>query len=127
MQNYLDATREQFMAFLQLPVDKPLHMLNLLKFKDQVEEAGISGKEQYEIYIKAATPHIEKAGAKVIYYGIPQFTLIGPEEETLWDELLIVEYANKEVFVNMVTAKDYPADLRKMALADSRLVFCVAK
>lgn len=124
MSNYLDGTKEQFQAFMALPFDKPLRMLNLLKFKDTVAENGRTGYEQYEVYMKAATPFLQQAKAKIIYSGIPRFTFIGPAGALEWDKVIIVEYATKEAFINMVMRPDYPTALRRMALADSRLILC---
>lgn len=125
MEKYLNATREQFKALVAMPVDSPLQMLNLLKFKEKVEETGLTGAEQYKQYMKAAHPYLQKANAKVLYTGNAKAMLIGPESLE-WDKVLIVEYAKKEDFLNMVTDKDYPAYLREMALADSRLIFCTS-
>lgn len=126
VQTYLNTTHEQFKVFAQLPIDKPLHMLNLLKFKKKVEETGMTGEEQYKIYMKAAAPFFQDTNAKITFYGIPQFMLIGPNELE-WNKILIVEYATKADFINMITNKDYPSHLRTLALADSRLIFCEAK
>lgn len=121
---YLDMSPEQFKAFVALPIDGPLLMLNLLKFKERVEEAEMSGAKMYKEYMKAANPFFIKSKAIIRFLGKPNFTLIGPSEEELWDKILIVEYAKKEDFLNMVTTKGYPADIRQKALVDSRLIFC---
>lgn len=123
MEKYLDLTKEQFKSFMELPIDTPLQMLNLLKFKDQVPETGRTGPQQYNAYMAATTPFFAKANAKILFFGKPQFTLIGPTE-TEWDEVLIVEYATKNDFVNMITSEGYPAKMRRLAIEDSRLVFC---
>lgn len=126
MQTYLDLTKEQFKDFIALPNDLPLQMLNLLKFKAQVEETGLTGKEQYKVYMKAAFPFFEKSNAKIIFNGNPKFTLIGPVDQLEWDKILIIEYATKKDFITMITSEGYPAHLRTKALADSRLIFCTA-
>jgi len=51
--------------------------------------------------------------------------LIGPQELE-WDKILIVEYAKKSDFINMITTEGYPAEMRKSAIEDSRLIFCEA-
>lgn len=124
MDKYLDLTKEQFKAFMEYPTGEKLQMLNLLKFKDKVEATGKSGAEQYKAYLKAAAPFTTKANAKIVFYGAPKFNLIGPQDELEWDKILIVEYATKNEFINMISNKEYPAALRKMALLDSRLIFC---
>lgn len=124
MEKYLDATREQFMEFMQIPTDQPLQMLNLLKFKKKVEGTDLTGEQQYNAYMKVATPFIENTNAKILFYGKANYALIGPKGELEWDKVIIVEYATKQDFVNMVTQKDYPAAMRIAALEDSRLIFC---
>ena len=102
MDKYLDLTKEQFKAFMALPIDTPLQMLNLLKFKDKVEGTDISGRDQYKKYMTATQPFFEKSNAKVLFYGNAKFTLIGPQELE-WDKVLIVEYPTKNDFINLVS------------------------
>lgn len=125
MEKFLDLTKEQFKAFAALPIDAPLQMLNLLKFKEKVEGSDISGAERYKEYMKATVPFFAKSKAKVNFYGDAKFTLIGPQELE-WDKVLIVEYANKSDFINMITTEGYPSEMRKSAIEDSRLIFCEA-
>jgi len=99
-------------------------MLNLLKFKDKVEGTDLTGKEQYDLYMKAAAPFLKNAKAKVLFYGQAHFSIIGPADLE-WDKVIIVEYETNEAFINMATQKDYPDHLRTAALADSRLILCL--
>jgi len=89
---HTEINQEQFKAFAQLPKDTPVVMLNLLKFKDTIVESGISGAEGYKVYMKAALPFFQKANAEVVYMGKPKGTLIGPADEALWDEILLIKY-----------------------------------
>ncbi len=50
--------------------------------------------------------------------------IIGPDDEALWDEILIVRYANKNEFFKLMQFKEYPVALRASALSDSRILFC---
>ncbi|MFK8103521.1 MAG: DUF1330 domain-containing protein [Saprospiraceae bacterium] len=121
---YLDFNQDQFIAFSKLPVDTPLQMLNLLRFRKDLTETGLTGVQQYDLYMKAALPFFKASGAKVLFYGSAQMTLIGPTDQLEWDKVLIVAYATKDSFLQMITHKDYPAALRRQALTDSRLIFC---
>ena len=123
IQSYLDASREQFDAFMALPINGPLKMVNLLKFKHYVEETGKSGEKTYQDYLKATTPFFAQVNGKISFMAKAEFSLIGPEEKE-WDMVLIAEYVSKADFVKMVTMEGYPSHLRKQALADSRLIFC---
>ena len=117
MPAYIDPNTDQFKAFAKSSISGKVTMLNLLKFKKE------SGEQQYQKYMAAATPFFEQANAKVVFYGKPIFSFIGPTDLE-WDKVLIVEYANKADFLNMITAEGYPAAMRTEALEDSRLIVC---
>jgi hypothetical protein len=106
------------------PDGQPIFMLNYLNYKETVTPSGKTGKETYTDYLKAAVPFFNTLDAEIIFRGSPLATIIGPSEESLWDEVLIVRYANKNEFMKLMAMKDYPRDLRSLALSDSRLIFC---
>jgi uncharacterized protein (DUF1330 family) len=120
---FLNGTKEQFQQLMALQAEGPLKMLNLLKFKSVVDKSGKSGAEHYKDYLKAAEPFFVKANARILFYGRAKLTLIGPKDLE-WDNILIVEYATKEDFLNMVTNPDYPSHIRQEALEDARLIYC---
>lgn len=124
MKTYVDVNSEQLKAFAQLPKDTPVMMLNLLKFKAHVPETGLTGAETYKNYMRAGTPFFERTNAEVLYLGKPQTMLIGPEDEKLWDKIILVKYNTISDFLGMVQADGYPLDLRAQALEDSRLIHC---
>ena len=106
------------------PDNEPVFMLNYLNYKDVVEETGKSGLETYVDYMKAAMPFFKHIDADIFFKGKPIGTILGPSEEPLWDEVLIVKYASKNEFFKLMQMKDYPRELRASALSDSRLIFC---
>lgn len=124
---YLEINREQFKAFTKLPMDTSVVMLNLLNFKELVPETGLTGEASYREYMRQATPFFAKAGAEVLFFGKPQTMLIGPEDEGLWDKVLLVRYHTVAGFLGMVKAEGYPTHLRMQALNDSRLIHCSEK
>lgn len=122
--SFLEINKEQFQKFMELPMDTPVVMLNLLKFKESVPETGLTGELSYKEYMKQATPFFAKANAQILFMGKPQTMLIGPEDESLWDKVLLVKYNTIGGFLGMVQAAGYPSHLRKQALEDSRLIHC---
>ena len=108
----------------EFPEEQPVFMLNYLNYKKIVSETGKTGKETYADYLKAAVPFFNILDAKIIFKGSPLATIIGPSDESLWDEVLIVRYANKNEFMKLMAMKDYPRALRSLALSDSRLILC---
>ncbi len=102
--------------------DVSIFMFNYLKYKKEVVETGLTGQETYRNYLIKATPFIEKIKAEVLFKGKPQAMILGPLDEELWDEVLIVKYNNKNEFFKLMSMPDYPFDLRASALKDSRLI-----
>jgi len=106
------------------PENQSVCMLNYLNYKEVVLETRKTGKETYIDYMKAAMPFFEHIDAEIIFKGTPIGTIIGPTNEPLWDEVLIVKYASKNEFFKLMQMKEYPRELRASALSDSRLIFC---
>ena len=123
-ESFLEINQEQFKAFVKLPKDTPVVMMNLLKFKDTVPETGLSGESSYKEYMRQAAPFFAKANAEVLFLGKPQTMLIGPKDEDLWDKILLIKYNTIAGFLGMVKAEGYPSHLRAQALNDSRLIHC---
>jgi uncharacterized protein (DUF1330 family) len=92
--------------------------------KERVSASGKSGKETYKEYMKAALPFFQKINAAFIFKGKPVIAILGALEEKLWDEVLIVKYANKKEFFKLMEFKDDPRALRASVVSDSRLIFC---
>lgn len=133
MTGSVDPTREVMAAFRDLPADRPIAMINLVRFRgtaaypaDHPEHAaGHSGAEAYAAYGRAAAAPFERSGGRQVWLGRPELTLIGPADET-WDIAFIVEYANSAAFVTMLRDPEYQAAVvhRQAAVADSRLIRC---
>lgn len=124
MKTYTGITEKQLNDFLKLPIEGSFQMINLLKFKDIIEEQGITGEEGYAEYMKAALPFFKATNAEIVYNGKPIYGLIGPEDTMEWDKILIVQYESKEEFMGMISHKAYPVEMRTRSLLDSRLILC---
>ena len=101
MGSSLKPTPEQFAALAARPVDAPVVMVNLLKFKTP------GGLESYQRYGRDVAPHLERVGATVRYAGSAPAVVIGDGERPWWDAILIVEYPTPQAFIDMVTSLDY--------------------
>lgn len=124
---YIEVERDQFKTFAALPIDTPLYMYNLLKYKKTVANSDLTGEAAYRDYMKAATPFFQQSNAKILFFGSPEFTLIGDPDDDYWDDILLVYYESKDDFIGMITAEGYPAAMRETALEDSRLIYCKSK
>ncbi|MFP2994901.1 hypothetical protein ABN763_03275 [Spongiivirga sp. MCCC 1A20706] len=122
--SYLDPSTDAIQQLMALPDNQPLHMLNYLKYNDMVGDSGKTGKALYKEYMEKAMPFFAKVKAKIVFKAKPSIMIIGPVEEDLWDEVLVVSYGSKKDFLAMVSMEGYPSHIRKKALKDSKLIFC---
>lgn len=128
---YIDPSRANFEAFKDLPRDEPIHMLNLLQYRDVAEypdghghaEKGWSGRRAYEEYGKTSGPIFQRVGGKIVWRGVFQTVVTGPEA-MLWHDGFVAEYPNSGAFFEMIKDPEYQKAVvnRTAALKDSRLV-----
>lgn len=116
-----------------LPADKPVTMLNLLRFNEHSrypagsDAAPCSGREAYRRYSRVALGKLEAVGARPVWMAEAFASVIAPEDEQ-WDEVLLVQYPSGAAFMQMLGMPDYQAATihRTAALADSRLIATLA-
>lgn len=131
MTGYIDPTRDQFGAMMKLPEQSPLHMLNMLRFRDKAayEEGhdyaakGLTGAEAYTVYGEQSGPIFTRVGGRIAYAWTPKLVVIGPEDE-VWDSVFVAEYPNAAAFGEMVKDPAYQKAVkhRQAAVATSRLI-----
>jgi uncharacterized protein (DUF1330 family) len=126
MTGYVDPTREDFRRFRDMQREGPVHMLNLLRFRDQAaydDGTVATGAEAYKAYARESGPVLERLGARQVWLGTPELTLIGPVEER-WDLAFIAEYPSVDAFVAMLRDPDYRQAVRhrQAAVEESRLI-----
>ena len=127
---FLAPSPSNLKAIAKANPDKPVHMLNFLKFKERAEYAadhehadnGWNGQRAYLQYSTEFAGPIARAEAKIVWQNTVHGTIIGPDGEQ-WDAIFVVEYPNVSAFQTMVSDPEYLAGApnRSAALADSRL------
>lgn len=89
-------------AMMRRAADGPLVMLNLLKFKPGGEQRYLDG------YASVAVPMIERLGGRIVYAG--RLAEKAHEDDAPeWDVLVLVEYPDRQAFINMVNDPEYRA------------------
>ena len=131
MTTYIDPTKDGFQAFKDLPRDEPIHMLNLLLYRDLAEYPdghehhgnGWSGRRAYEEYGKTSGPIFRRVGGSIVWRGSFQAMVTGPETRE-WHDGFVAQYPNSGAFFEMIKDPDYQLAVvnRTAALLDSRLV-----
>lgn len=111
VENKVTPNDEQMKGFLEGDADTPIHMVNLLKFKEKAEyedgrETDLTGAEAYAIYGAEVQAHLAKVGGKGIFSGQVSRLMLG-EVEDLWDMVAIATYPSKTAMLTMITDPDY--------------------
>lgn len=133
MQTFIDPSPGNFQAFKDLPRDEPIHMLNLLRYRDLAEypeghehrENGWSGRRAYEEYGKTSGPIFRRVGGEIVWRGAFQTMVTGPEpDDKLWHDGFVAQYPYAGAFFEMIKDADYQIAVqnRTAALIDSRLM-----
>lgn len=126
MTGHIDPTRERFGAFRALPDEGPIHMLNLVRLREEAaypDGRKATGAEAYAAYGRDSGPVFRRLGGRIAWSGDFRLMLIGPEDER-WDRCFIAEYPSAAAFVQMIKDPDYQKAVthRQAAVLDSRLI-----
>ena len=128
---FIDPSPANFEAFKNLPRDEPIHMLNLLLYRDEAAypdghehaDKGWSGRRAYQEYGKTSGPIFRRVGGSIVWRGAFQTMVTGPESMR-WHDGFVAQYPNAGAFFEMIKDPEYQKAVvnRTAALADSRLV-----
>lgn len=128
--NAIDPTPEQIKAFLdESSPDKPVYMLNLLKFKEHAtykDGEAVSGETAYGRYADAFSKMLKDLnieGTETVFSGKAKHSLIGSGD---WDAVAIVRYPNAQTMFNTVSSESYRKIHyhRKAGLEGQLLISC---
>ncbi|NLJ52703.1 MAG: DUF1330 domain-containing protein [Intrasporangiaceae bacterium] len=131
MTAHIDPGRASLDALRELPQDHPIHMLNLVRFRDLADYPeghehagkGWSGRRAYQEYARASGPVFARLGGAIVWRGAFEDMVIGPPGER-WDQGFVAQYPSATVFLEMLADPEYRRAVvnRTAALEDSRLV-----
>jgi uncharacterized protein (DUF1330 family) len=126
MTGHIDPTKETFAAFRANDRAGPIHMLNLVRFRDRAaypDGRETTGAEAYAAYGRESLAIFSRLGGRIIWRGRFELMLIGPPEER-WDECFIAEYPSVAAFAAMIRDPIYRQAVkhRQAAVLDSRLI-----
>ena len=126
MIEYIDPTKQAFTEFRGNNRDGPIHMLNLVRLREQArypDGRSATVAEAYAAYGRESKPVFTRLGGRIVWHGQFELTLIGPREER-WDLCFSAEYPAVSAFIEMIHDPIYREVVkhRQAAVEDSRLI-----
>ena len=111
VKNAVMPNEDQIKGFSEQRDDKPIYMVNLLKFKEKASypdkrETNLTGEEAYAIYAEEVAGHLAKVGGKPVFGGEVERLMLG-EVEDLWDKVAIAMYPSRQAMFQMINDPDY--------------------
>ena len=111
VKNKVNPNETQMKEFMEGDADSPIHMVNLLKFKEKAEyedgrETNLSGAEAYAIYGQEVQGHLKKVEGSGVFTGQVSRLMLGEVDE-LWDMIAVVTYPSRKAMLAMITDPDY--------------------
>lgn len=105
--NQIHPTKEQFKNMVAgYPKDMPVTMVNILKFKAKTGSGNETGIEAYTRYGLNTLPFMKKHGAKLIWRGRVNSTLIGDNQDQA-HVVMLVKYPALQNFIDMTSDPEY--------------------
>ncbi len=109
--NKVSPSEDQMKEFLEPGHDKPIYMVNLLKFKDKAEypdgrETSLSGQEAYAIYGAEVGKLLVTHGGAPMFSAAVERLMLGEVEE-LWDTIAIAMYPSRKAMLDMIGSPEY--------------------
>ena len=129
---YVNPSRENFDHFKSLPRDRPVHLLNMIRFREKAlypdghafAGLGWTGARAFDEYFTRLLPFIDRLGGGIAWQGTFEGVITGPAAFE-WDKVFVMGFPTAAAFTALVTDPEYKAgvvDHRTAAVQDSRLV-----
>jgi uncharacterized protein (DUF1330 family) len=110
VENALYPTPERIADLMRDGSDKPIVMLNLLRFRPKAQYADgrasdLSGREAYMLYGRPMQTIVARNGGRFLFTGSVKSLVIGTVGE-MWDVVALVEYPSSAAFAKIATSPE---------------------
>jgi uncharacterized protein (DUF1330 family) len=110
VENALYPTQDRIKDLMSDSSDKPIVMLNLLRFRAKAQYADgrktdLTGREAYMLYGMPMQKLVEGQGGRFIFMGQVQSLAIGIVED-MWDVVALMEYPSSAAFAKIATSPE---------------------
>ncbi len=94
-------------AVAALPDDKPVTMLNLMRFRERSLDGDGSGWDAYLRYSRLTIKLIKAQGGTIIWTGDAETVALGAPERHRWDYVALVRYPSRAAFLATMNSPEY--------------------
>jgi uncharacterized protein (DUF1330 family) len=104
----LSPTARSWREIFRLGKDGPIHIINLLKFRQQVDtpDGPISGVAAYGKYTAGVGPAFARVGGQRIYFGqVGHAFALGPGTD--WDAAIVTRYPSADALAQMWLSPEF--------------------
>jgi uncharacterized protein (DUF1330 family) len=110
VENALYPTQDRIKGLMSDVSDKPIVMLNLLKFREKAQypdgrKSDLTGREAYLLYGMPMQKLVEAQGGRFLFMGQVQSLAIGIVED-MWDVVALMEYPSSAAFARIATSPE---------------------
>ena len=85
---------------------RPVVMVNLMRFRDRSLDGDGSGWDAYLRYSALTVPMIKARGGNLLWTGEAKMVALGSEVGQSWDYIALVSYPSVAAFIDMMTSAD---------------------
>jgi uncharacterized protein (DUF1330 family) len=90
-----------------LDPERPVVMVNLMRFRERSLDGDGSGWDAYLRYSALTVTMIKARGGTLLWTGYASAVALGPQAGNRWDYVALVYYPSVAAFVDMMTSADY--------------------
>lgn len=101
-------TAHSWREIFRVSEDRPIHIINLLKFKQRVEtsEGSISGAAAYARYSVGVGPAFARVGGTRVYFGrVGHIFALGTVSD--WDAAIVTRYPSADALARMWLSPEF--------------------
>lgn len=105
----MEATTDQLAALSADEHDGPVVMMNLLKYLAEAVDGTGTGRDAYVRYSRGFVPLLKRCGGTILWAGDVTGVAIGDDDADDWDYAVLVQYPNRQAFVDTMRSAEYQA------------------
>ena len=124
----MEPTATQLAALAASDRTGPVVMLNLVRYREHSTDGDGSGLDAYLRYSRGFVPLLKRCGGTILWAGDVTGVAIGDDGADDWDYAVLVQYPDRQAFVDVMTSADYAAiNPHRLAGLDKHVILPVSE